>query len=403
MAARRSPIALLLDERYLASARIAGRIVSVDGTRAAVCDATAIAWVEPDPECGPLEPGAWVEVEGRWHGSHLQGALRVVGHPHAPFPVPEGEWTTLRDSGRLRRLRKRAQMLAAVRVFFDRRDFLEVQTPSMVPSPGLDLHLDAYEVQGAPVSRWLITSPEYQMKRLLAGGAERIYQTTRCFRRGEQGPLHEPEFTMVEWYRTFAGPDEVMADTEDLVAHVARVTLGGTTIVREDARIDLAPPWERLTVREAFRRFANMDMDAVLPDEERFFRVIVETIEPQLGWETPVFLTRWPASMASLARLSPDDPTVCDRFEAYVGGVELCNGFGELVDPVEQRRRLEHDQRTREAAGKPVYPIDERFLAALEEGLPPTGGNALGFDRLVMLLLGARHIQEVVALPYERL
>lgn len=399
----RAPIASLRRQRQPERVRIAGRVVDQAGDRLAVCDWTGVVWVEATAD-SRAELGAWVAVEGRWTGDHLRGSVCVLGRPSRPFPAPDGEWTALRDTGRLERLRARARMLAAVRRFFDERDFLEVETPSMVPSPGLDVHLDAYAIEGADLPRWLITSPEYQMKRLLAGGAERIYQTARCFRRGERGPLHEPEFTMVEWYRTFAGVEDVMEDTEQLVAYVAEEVRGSTTALAGGAsRLDLTPPWPRISVREAFRRFAGEDMDAILPDEERFFRVLVEAIEPNLGRERPVFLTHWPASMASLARLSPEDATVCERFEAYVGGMELCNGFGELVDPVEQRRRLERDQRAREAAGKAVYPIDERFLAALEEGLPPAGGNALGFDRLAMLLLGAERIQDVVALPHERL
>jgi len=406
VSAKRSSVAAVLAGGAGNPAWVAGRVLQIAGERAAICDETGTLWVELDPPRPDLEPGAWVEARGRWLGTHLQGTLGLLGLPRRPFPAPDGEWRSLRESGRLQRLRARARMLAAVRAFFDDEGFLEVETPTMVPSPGLDPHLDAYRVEGleGADARWLITSPEYQMKRLLAGGAERIYQTARCFRRGERGPLHEPEFTMVEWYRAFAGVDDVMRDTETLVAHVARATLGGTTIApAHGASVDVAPPWERLTVRDAFRRYAGVEMDAVLPDEERFFRLLVEAIEPRLGRERPVFLTHWPITMASLARSSPEDPSVCERFEAYVAGVELCNGFGELVDPDEQRLRLERDQRAREAMGKPVYPIDERFVASLEEGIPPSGGNALGFDRLVMLLLGTERVQDVVALPYARL
>ena len=242
------------------------------------------------------------------------------------------------------------------------------------------------------------------MKRILAGGAQRIYQLCKCWRREELGAHHEPEFTMLEWYRTYAGSEEVMRDTEQLVAHVARALRDGSTIIPgKDAPIDVAPPWQRLTVAEAFRVFADVEVKDVLPDEERFFRILVDAVEPQLGRVRPVFLTHWPATMASLARLHPDDPSVCDRFEGYLGGIELCNGFGELVDPVEQRRRLERDQRDREAAGKIAYPIDERFIGALEEGIPPSGGNALGFDRLMMLVTGAETIADGMAIPSARL
>lgn len=209
---------------------------------------------------------------------------------------------------------------------------------------------------------------------------------------------------MLEWYRAFAGSAAVMRDTEQLVAHVARTMLDGSTVIGgRGTPIDVAPPWQRMTVDRAFRTYAGVGVSEVLPDEERFFRILVDRVEPELGRMRPVFLTHWPASMASLARIDPSDPSVCDRFEAYVGGVELCNGFGELTDPVEQRRRLRADQERRLAEGKIAYPIDERFVGALEEGMPPSGGNALGFDRLVMLLLGAERVGDVMAFPAERL
>lgn len=298
-------------------------------------------------------------------------------------------------------LRTRARVMRAIRAYFDDEGFLEVETPLMVPSPGLDLHLMAFEARGLGVPRWLITSPEYQMKRLLGAG-EPIYQLARCFRRGELGSHHEPEFTMLEWYRPNAGAEDVMRDTEQLVASLAAALHGAPRIERDGEVIDVAPPWPRRTVEELFRTSTGHEVHDVLPNEEAFFRAWVDEVEPELG-HAPCFVTRWPASMASLARLCPDDPRWADRFEAYVGGLELCNGFGELVDPVEQRARLERDRDARRAQDLDDYPIDERFLAALEEGLPESGGNALGVDRLVMLLTGAEAIADVLALPSSRL
>lgn len=307
------------------------------------------------------------------------------------------------DTVRAETLRARAALLHEVRAFFCAQGFVEVETASMVPSPGLDLHLDAFEVRGGRAPRWLITSPEYQMKRLLGDELPRIFQLCRCFRRNELGTHHEPEFTMLEWYRAHAGSVEVMRDTEEMVAHVAW-SLHGAPIIERDGRIiDCTPPWPRLTVREAFKQFADTEMDAVLHDEEKFFLTLIEKIEPELGRTKPTFLVDWPSSMASLARLRPEDPSVADRFEAYIDGIEICNGFGELVDPVEQRDRLERDQKKRAERGLPVYPIDERFIAALECGIPPSGGNALGVDRLVMLVLGAKSVADVVAIPSEEL
>jgi lysyl-tRNA synthetase class 2 len=298
----------------------------------------------------------------------------------------------------VKRLRERARVLADVRRFFDARGYLEVQTPIAVPSPGLDLHLDAFEVAGGDrgAARWLITSPEYQMKRLLAQGWERIYQVVACFRRGEAGPRHNPEFTMLEWYRAHAGMDAVMGDTEQLVAAVS----GGT--VRLGSRtIDVRPPLERLTVCAAFERFADWSEQATLEaaanDEEAYFRALVDRVEPQLAvLDHGVFLVDYPATQASLARKKPGDPRLAERFELYVAGVELCNGFGELVDPVEQRERLEADQHARRERGLPVYPLDERFLEALAR-VPPCAGNALGLDRLVALACGSTEIADVIA------
>ena len=298
----------------------------------------------------------------------------------------------------MKRLRERARVCAGVRRFFDTRDFVEVETPIMVPSPGLDLHLDAFAVEagerGAP--RWLITSPEYQMKRLLADGWQRIYQMTPCFRRGEAGARHNPEFTMLEWYRANASADDVLQDTEQLVAAVT----GGA--VRLDGRtIDVRPPLERIAVCDAFARFTGWSHDEVLDaaahDEERYFRALVEQVEPGLDRiDRGVFLVDYPLSQASLARRKPADPRFAERFELYVAGVELCNGFGELVDPVEQRERFSHDQEKRRAKDLPVYPIDERFLDALAR-VPPSGGNALGLDRLAALACGTTEIASVMA------
>jgi lysyl-tRNA synthetase class 2 len=298
----------------------------------------------------------------------------------------------------MKRLRERAAVCAGSRRFFDARGFVEVQTPVVVPSPGLDVHLDAFEVtggdRGAP--RWLSTSPEYQMKRLLAAGWSRIYQVAPCFRRGELGARHNPEFTMLEWYRAGAHVAEVMGDTEQLVAAVT----GGAVRLGERT-IDVRPPFERVSVCDAFARFAGWSreqtLDAAAGDEGRYFRALVDEVEPGLsGLDRAVFLVDYPASQASLARVRPDDPAVAERFELYVAGVELCNGFGELVDPVEQRARLVRDQAARRARGLQVYPIDERFLAALSR-VPPSAGNALGLDRLAALTCGTTEIADVVA------
>jgi len=294
----------------------------------------------------------------------------------------------------LKRLRERARVVRAVRDFFDSRGFVEVETPAIVPSPGMDLHLDAFAVGAAG---FLITSPEYQMKRLLAEGWDRIFQVCRCFRRGEQGAQHNPEFTMVEWYRGNAGFEDVVRDTEQLVASVS----GGAFHVA-GRTIDARPPFARLSVSEAFERFAGASEADVLAwaehDEDRYFRTWVERVEPRIAeMDRAVHVVDYPASQASLARRKPGNPRFCERFELYVAGLELCNGFGELTDPREQRARFEQDQAARAARGLPVYPIDDKFLAALEQGLPPCAGNALGVDRLAALACGTTDIRSVLA------
>ncbi len=292
----------------------------------------------------------------------------------------------------------RATLFRAVREFFDRAGFVEVDTPALVPSPGLDLHLDAFEVfdpEGASVG-WLSTSPEYQMKRLLCAGETHIYQIARSYRANELGVLHEREFTMLEWYRADATSADVMRDTEALVAHVVDALAERSDLVVGP----IATAWPRLTVAEVFARYAGRPLESIASDYE-FYRVWVDAVQPALGDRLPLFVTDWPASMASLARLNPDG--TADRFEAFWKGVELCNGFGELTDPTEQRRRFEDDRAQRRAEGKPVYPIDEHFIDALETGMPESGGNALGIDRLLMLLLGVDAIQDVMPFPAGRL
>lgn len=295
------------------------------------------------------------------------------------------------------RLEARARILAALRDWFARRGFLEVETPQRVRAPAPERHIDAVRSG----DRFLLASPELQMKRLLAAGYGRIFQICRCFRDGERGERHLPEFTMLEWYRAGAGIEDLMEDCEGLLAAAADgARWAGTPAGPDGSPVDLAPPFRRLAVADAFERFAGWRPGAD-PDPERFDLDLVGKIEPALPGDRPVFLVGYPASLASLSRLDPADPDQCLRFELYAGGLELANGFDELTDPAEQRRRFAADEAWRRAAGKPPYPADERFLAALEAGMPSCAGIALGVDRLVMLLTGARTIDDVVAFPEE--
>ncbi|HRI64304.1 MAG TPA: EF-P lysine aminoacylase EpmA [Polyangium sp.] len=391
------------------SLRVAGRVLEVHGSDIILADAFERVTVTLDD--GDVLAGDHVIVEAQFVQDKLTSGRvverfrpakpKVSRGASAEEPTGETERFVLRGVGRS--LEARARAFGLVRSFFDRRGFVEVDTPSMVPCPGLDLHLDAYGVAESP--HWLITSPEYQMKRLLVGGIPRCYQLARCYRRGEVGGRHNPEFLMLEWYRAFAPVDAVIDDTEELVRHVITELSGKTEVLIEGVRVDLSPPFERLTVGEAFARHARVSADEAISwattDEDRFFRVLVDEVEPALArLGRPVFLTEYPAPFASLARLSPKDPRVAERFELYVGSLEVCNGFGELTDPVEQRERFLRDQEHRKARGKPVYPLDERFLAALEEGMPPAAGNALGLDRLVALGLSRKTIADVTSFPF---
>jgi elongation factor P--(R)-beta-lysine ligase len=345
-------------------------------------------------------------------GDLVIGGEVVRAHAGGEYPGRASEVARM-PRARLEKLAARARATAAVRAFFAGRGFVEVDVPLRVRAPGLEVHLDAV---AAGEERWLITSPEYQMKRLLAAGLERIVAVCRCFRAGEVGAEHEPEFTMVEWYRAWSDLEAVLADTEELVAEVARAVRGVAAVEVGGSTIDVTPPWPRMTVADAMARWAapglpldgdeaelgtalaaaGIDTGSARAWDDLFYAAFVARVEPRLReLDRPLVVTDWPVRLGALARRSPSRPGVVERFEAYVGGVELCNAFGELTDPAEQRARFEEDRRQRAARGKPVHPIDEKLLAALAEGLPPSAGNALGLDRLVMLVTGASSIREV--------
>ncbi len=285
----------------------------------------------------------------------------------------------------------RSAALQAVRRFFTARGFIEVETPVRIPAPALELNIDA-----EPAADWYLrTSPELHMKRLLAAGYPRIFQMGACFRRGERGARHHPEYTMLEWYRAGASYLDVLEDGEGLVAAVARETRGGMAIETHRGSVDLTPPWARLDVCEAYRRFAGWDPGEAF-DPDRFDHDMVERVEPNLPADRPVVLIDYPAGAGGFARPKAGRTGVTERWELYVAGVELANAFGELTDPAEQRRRFEACARERQSAGRAVYPLDEPFLRALERGMPESGGVALGFDRLVMLLAGADSLDAVL-------
>lgn len=322
--------------------------------------------------------------------------------PAGLFPRPGSDWWRLqRDGARgYRHLVARAGILDGIRAFFRQRGFLDVETPLLVESPGVEVHLAAVEARvrpcpGAPLAtRYLITSPEYQMKRLLAGGFERIFQIAKVFRDAERGRRHRVEFTMLEWYRAFADYDALMQDCEELTLTLAEALGVGRRLRTQGQDLDLTPPWRRMTFAQALRERAGVAHPERLSPEAQE-RAYVEAVEPTLGRGAPEFLIDWPVAMASLARRRPDDPGVAERVEWYAAGLELANGFTELTDASEQRARIEADLSARARAGLPAYPADAEYLAMLEEGLPPSAGIALGVDRLVMLLLDAADIADV--------
>ncbi len=339
-------------------------------------------------------------------------------------------WRPDRFASRRRNLEMRQRIRDAVREFFEGRGFVEVETPALVRSPGLEPHLHAFAtrvfdpVKGEDKTFYLHTSPEFAMKKLLAAGMTRIWQMTHVFRNRERGPTHHPEFTMLEWYRAGASYRDLMAECEALLAYCQHAS-GAKALSRRGRKADATAPFERLSVAEAFAHYCGVDLLATAPDplfpdrellaraaekagiaphegddwETLFFRIFLERIEPNLGLGAPTILYDYPLSMAALARRSPADPRLAERFEVYACGLELANAFSELTDPVEQRARFLRDQARKEALYGEKVPIDEDFLAALRSGLPECAGIALGFDRLVMLLTGAEDIEEVLWAP----
>lgn len=294
-------------------------------------------------------------------------------------------------------LRLRARILEATRQFFTSNDYLEVETPVRIPAPASEAHIDAI-----PSGDWFLqTSPELCMKRLLAAGFRRIFQICKCFRQAERGQRHLPETTLLEWYRIDSHYLDLMDECETFINHVACEIDSADNLVYQDCQINLAPPWPRISVSDAFEKYGSSSLETAL-QADQFDEIMVSQIEPLLGQRQPVFLYDYPACRGALAKLKPEDPHYAERFELYIGGVEICNAFSELTDPVEQRARFEHEREQRRKAGKPVYPLPERFLTALRD-LPAAAGNALGMDRLIMLFADADQIDDVVAFTPETL
>jgi len=345
--------------------------------------------------------------------------------PRVP-PFSSRFWAPHVHADRRPILLARGRIVAALRTWFDGHQFVEVETGALQVSPGNETHLHAFAttlmtVDGDSCPPYLRTSPEFACKKLLAGGEQRIVEFAKVFRNRERTPLHHPEFTLVEWYRTGEPYGVLMNDCVAILGEAARAAGVRQFNYRGRSSDPFAEP-ERLTVAEAFARFAGIDLLATvkgdaadrehfahaaqavgirIADDDRwadiFSRVLVERIEPHLGIGWPTILDEYPAVLSALAKPARD-PRVAERFELYVCGIELANGFGELTDAAAQRRRLEEEMAEKERRYGERYPLDADFLAALA-GMPEASGVALGLDRLVMLATGASRIDQVLWTP----
>ena len=350
----------------------------------------------------------------------------MTDKPIVEATVPSPWWAPARHADVRPFLAARGAITRAVRAWFDEQGFVEVETGILQVSPGNETHLHAPRTElnradGSRATRYLRTSPEFAAKKLLAAGETRIFELARVFRDRERGDLHLPEFTMLEWYRANAGYDAVMADSIVVIAHAAQATGIGQFSFRGRNADPFAEP-ELLTVAAAFERFAGIDLLSSIADGEGdrarlaaaagqkvrisnddtwsdiFSKILVEHVEPNLGQGHLTVLFEYPVVEAALARAKPSDPRVAERFEIYACGVELANGFGELTDAREQRRRFTQAMDEKQRRYGERYPLDEDFLAAVEK-MPDASGVALGFDRLVMLASGALRIDQVVWTP----
>jgi len=331
----------------------------------------------------------------------------------------EFNWTTLK---------KRNKIIKAMRLFFDNNGFMEVDPPFLTPFPTLDSNIhslssNVLDSNGKQYTFYLHTSPEHSMKKLLAAGADKIYFLGKVFRDRECTAMHNPEFTMLEWYRANASYEDIMKDAEQLIASVSEQVLGQTSLMFGSKNFDLTRPFQRMTLRDLVFQNAKIDLylNNTMDDlrnalkqnkvsfqededwETLFSRLFLEKIEPDLGIPKPTFVIDYPISMGLMAKRKSHQPDWVERVELYIASVELANGYGELQDSQEQKERFQMEQKKRLEETGIKYPIDVELLDALEKGIPPSAGMALGVDRLVMLFMDKHNIEDVLFFPFHQM
>jgi len=378
------------------------------------------------PNCGDIVE---VLVDEAVNPPKVLRLNRLVVPSQDPTIKPESMFHRLRrHNGRIKRLLLlKSKGLRLIRSFFSSRDFIEWQTPQLVVSPGLEVHLQGFvtnylDDRGRSQRCYLPTSPEFSLKKALCAGMERIYEICRCFRNGgETGPLHQCEFTMLEWYRAYNDYRAIMNDVEELGIYLQEGLLSNNSSAFRSRQIDWRPPWPRTSLQEVFDQHCGFNLERAAEDLEYFqaealrllgegsvesrdfdslfYQLFLDFIEPHLGLEKPEILYDYPISMAGLAARVPGRPKFAERFELYVAGVEIANAFTELNDPVEQEARFQEALKEKRRLGYPEVPVDRQFLEELSYGMPPSAGIALGVERLLMAQTGTEHIDDLFFLP----
>ena len=352
------------------------------------------------------------------HGKNSQNHIKAK-ETKGQENMSENWWRPDHFQGKKENLHKRAEIIRDIRRFFEQQDYLEVETPILQQSPGMETHVHAFSTEKIcphleqKTPYFLQTSPEFAMKKLLVADMGKIFQLCKCFRNAEDSPNHSVEFTMLEWYHPLCDYTDLMREVMAMIRYVCK-----TPIVWRDMSCDVLRDWDVLSVSEAFLKYAGIDLDKYLDDtagllsiaaakgihidgdegwDDAFFRIFLEKIEPHLGVGVPCILYDYPAHMAALSRKKPNDPRYAERFEVYICGLELANAFGELTDAAEQKKRFENAMQEKQALYGTTWPVDQNFVQALEHGMPETSGIALGIDRLVMLITGVDDLTQIMA------